>query len=273
MGDRKGGFGMKIAYIGIDLFFPALKELEKQGCEILKIFSCKTDNITEFNIEILAYAEKNKIPYTLQRITKEDISELVRVGCEAIICAGYYYRIPVSDEIPMINIHPTLLPLGGGSWPMPVIILKRHKKSGVTFHKIAEEFDAGDIVLQREFLVEEKENHETYMEKVYGLLPEMISELIQDFSKLYDLAVPQKEGEYWQCPGEDSYTITPDMTVEETDLILRAFYGYECIYQTDTEKYVLIKGKTVKDKGEEEGYFKLKDGYVECANIHSYSEQ
>ena len=51
---------MKIAYIGIDLFFPALKELEKQGCEILKIFNCKTDNITEFNTKIVGYAVKRE---------------------------------------------------------------------------------------------------------------------------------------------------------------------------------------------------------------------
>ena len=255
---------MKIAYIGIDLFFPALKELEKQGCEVLKIFSCKTDNITEFNTQIIAYAVKKRIPYTLQRITKEDIQELVSQGCEAIICAGYYYRIPVSPDVPMLNIHPTLLPIGGGSWPMPIIIMEKHKKSGVTFHKIAEEFDAGDIILQREFLLDEKENHETYMEKVYGLLPEMISQLIKDFKYLYDSATPQGEGQYWQYPEEDMYTIKADSTMEEADLILRAFYGYECIYQGNAERYVLIKGNTVKEKRKGYSYFDLKDGYIEC---------
>lgn len=255
---------MKIAYIGIDLFFPALKELEKQGCEILKIFSCKTDNITEFNTQIVGYAVKKRIPYTLQRITKEDIQELISQGCEAIICAGYYYRIPVSPDVPMLNIHPTLLPIGGGSWPMPIIIMEKHKKSGVTFHKIAEEFDAGDIILQREFLLDEKENHETYMEKVYGLLPEMISQLIKDFKSLYDSATPQGEGQYWECPAEDMYTIKADSTMEEADLILRAFYGYECIYQRDKENYVLIKGNAVKEKRKGYSYFDLKDGYIEC---------
>ena len=262
---------MKIAYIGIDLFFPALRELEKNGCEIVKIFSCKTDNITEFNTQIIDYAIKNKIPYTLQRITKEDICELISWGCEAIICAGYYYRIPVSEDLPMVNIHPTLLPLGGGSWPMPIIILEKHKKSGVTFHKIAQEFDAGDIILQKEFVLEEKENHDTYMDKVYGLLPEMLGELIGNFKQLYEKAVPQGEGEYWQCPEESMYTINADMTIKEADLILRAFYGYECIYRTDTETYVLIKGKAVKEKREGYLYFELKDGYVEYENVTVHS--
>ena len=255
---------MKIAYIGIDLFYPVLISLEQKGCEIAKIFTCKTDNITEFNIKMIDYAKRNNIPYTLNRITKEDISELLNMGVEAIICAGYYYLIPVVEEMPMVNIHPTLLPLGRGTWPMPVIILEKHKKSGVTMHKIAKDFDTGDIILQKEFLLDEEETHTTYMNKVYDLLEDMVEELVEDFSNLYRNAKPQEEGEYWQCPDEKLYTVTEDMTIEEADLILRAFYGYECIYKTKEKSVAIIGGRAVKDKDEKEGfkYFPIKNGYI-----------
>ena len=258
---------MKIAYIGIDLFYPVLIALEKNDCEIEKIFTCKTDNITEFNIQIVDYAKKNNIPYTMDRITKEDIQELLDVGVEAIICAGYYYLKPVMKEMPMVNIHPTLLPTGRGSWPMPRIIKEKHKKSGVTMHKIAKDFDTGDIILQKEFLLDREETHSTYMNKVYELCNEMVEELILDFNNLYQEAKEQSEGEYWEIPDELEYTVTRDMSIEEADLILRAFYGYECIYKSMDKTEKIIAGRVVRDNNniEEFVYLPLKDGYIEIS--------
>ncbi|MBQ3546068.1 MAG: hypothetical protein IJA34_13965 [Lachnospiraceae bacterium] len=256
---------MKIAYIGIDLFYPVLMALEKNGCEIAKIFTCKTDNITEFNVEIIDYAKKNNIPYTMDRITKEDIQELLDVGVEAIICAGYYYLIPVMKEMPMVNIHPTLLPIGRGSWPMPRIIKEKHKKSGVTMHKIEKDFDTGDIILQKEFILDKEETHSTYMNKVYELCNEMVEELILDFNNLYQEAKEQSEGEYWEIPDELEYTVTRDMSIEEADLILRAFYGYECIYKAVDKKEKVMSGRAVRYKKniDEYIYLPIKDGYIE----------
>ncbi len=52
---------MKVAYIGLDLFYPALETLKKLGCEIVEIFTCETDNVTEFNQQICNFAKKNNI--------------------------------------------------------------------------------------------------------------------------------------------------------------------------------------------------------------------
>ena len=145
---------LKIAYIGIDLFFYALQSLVNLGCEVVEIFTCKTDNKTEFNVQICEFAKTNRIPCKMERITKEDILRLKDKGVEFAVCGGYYFRIPWDSELPIVNIHPSLLPVGRGSWPMPQTILKGLKKSGVTVHKIAEGFDEGDILLQREFDVE-----------------------------------------------------------------------------------------------------------------------
>ncbi len=253
---------MKIAYIGIDLFYPALEALEALDCEILEIFTCDTDNITEFNAEITDFADKRNIPCKTSRITRDDIARLLKNGCEMAVCGGYYFKIPADTALPIVNIHPSLLPVGRGSWPMALSILQGDKKSGVTIHKIAEGFDTGDILLQEEFEIAADETHKTFMEKANRLLPEMLKELIQNFGSLWQNAVPQGEGEYWQMPDESQYTITPNMTVEKADLVLRAFYGYECIYDKSGEKTVIVGGRAVKcDKmsGEE---FPLVDGYI-----------
>lgn len=249
---------MKIAYIGIDLFFTALESLVEQNCEIAEIFTCKTDNKTEFNVKICEFARKNGIPCKMTRITVEDVERLKQKGCKMAVCAGYYFKIPWDAGLPIVNIHPSLLPVGRGSWPMPQTILRGMEKSGVTFHKIAEGFDTGDILLQREFLLDKKETLVGFMNKVYALIPQMIKELIENFDSLWVNALPQSGDEYWEAPTREDITVKADMTVREADLILRAFLGYECYYE---DKFEIIGGRAVEGEGVE-NTLPLKDGYI-----------
>ena len=259
---------MKIAYIGIDLFYPALEVLSSM-CEITEIFTCETDNETEFNIKIIEFAEKNSIPYTKSRITKKDIERLKKKGCNAAVCAGYYFKIPADTSLKIVNIHPSLLPVGRGSWPMPQTILRGLEKSGVTIHKIVEEFDAGDILLQEKFALDEKETLVGFMEKVYGLLPDMLKNLVMNFDELYENAVPQEMSEYWEAPKEEDFTIYPETMATEADLILRAFMGYDCIYKTAEEKYILRGGRVVQTPQK----FVIDGGYIKAENIKKYPRQ
>lgn len=236
---------MKIAYAGIDLFYPALETIINQGCEIIKIYTCETDNETEFNLQVIAAARRLGTQWTTQRMVPADIAWLKDQGCEAFICAGYYYRIPVDEALPMVNIHPSLLPVGRGSWPMPVTILKGLKVSGVTIHKMAEDFDTGDILLQQDFGVAPDETLATFMDKVHGILPDMVRQLLKDFYLLYENARPQGDGDYWPAPGPSDWTVTGDMDPEQADRILRAFYGYDCIYENAGRRWLLLRGRLI----------------------------
>lgn len=266
---------MKIAYIGIDLFLPALEHLKKINCEIVEIFTCPTDNFTEFNTGIIAFAQKYSVPCKTERITTEDFDRLLNKGCEAVICAGYYYKIPVYESIPTVNIHPSLLPYGRGSWPMPYDILYGNKKSGVTIHKITSGFDEGEILLQKEFLLSENENHDTLMQKVYDVLIKMLNVLVSDFDFLYFNATSQKgKAIYFPVPDKKMCTVNAKTDVKEADKVFRAFYGYECYYcATDTE-YILIKPfvrESVDDLNHKiYSFFLLNNGYAVCRKENIY---
>lgn len=257
---------MKIVYLGIDLLHPVLCSLLQERCEVMKIFTCRTDNITEFNTDVTATAAAYGIPLTLNRITRQDLQELRKAGCELLVCAGYYYRVPVLDGLPMVNVHPSPLPLGRGAWPMPLIIKKGLSSGGVTMHKMTEEFDCGDILLRESFPIRENETLQTYMEQVFQFVPSMVHSLVTDLPELLMTAVPQGEGEYWPNPVEEDWTVTPDMNVEEADRILRAFYGYECIYKTSRERVELIGGRA--RKGNPQGHvFPVRGGYIYAERI------
>ncbi len=253
---------MKIAYAGFDMLSPAIEALYENGCEIVKIFSNKVDNVTEFNTSITDFAQKHDIPITFDKITLDDLKQLKESGVDALICAAYYYRVPILQNFKMINIHPSVLPLGRGAWPTAYAILNDIKHLGVTFHKMEEGFDTGDIILQKSFEISSGETHKTLMRKIHTLLPSMIKELLADFSALYDNAKKQEIGEYWDCPDEKDYVITSDTPFEKADKILRAFYGFFTVYKDGNISYRLLNAKAVKGDNSNEK-FKIKDGYIE----------
>ena len=234
---------MKTAYVGIDILYPVLKSLYDTGCEIVKIFTCDTDNVTEFNTATISFAKEHGIPLQTERITKAHLYELVDMGCDFVLFGGYYHVIPVIDELRIVNTHPALLPLGRGAWPMPLTILKGLTESGVTMHRMVKALDEGDIILQEKIPVYPGDDLMTLTRRQWSVIPGMVQALVSDFDNLWNNATPQTgHAEYWEMPTADDFTITDEYTCEQADLILRAFYSYECYY-IDTKsgkKYELI---------------------------------
>jgi methionyl-tRNA formyltransferase/glycosyltransferase involved in cell wall biosynthesis len=64
-------------------------------------------------------------------ILKSEILSLPKLGC--------------------MNIHPSLLPKFAGPAPITAVLLANEHESGVTFHKMTDLIDGGDIYLQRQF--------------------------------------------------------------------------------------------------------------------------
>ncbi len=252
---------MKIAYAGFDLLYPMLESLYINGCEVVKIFTNKVDGVFEHNEKVVSFAKEHNIPVTTDKITLSDLEELKSQGVEALFCAAYYHLVPILPDFKMVNVHPSLLPFGRGSWPMPLCILNGVKESGVTFHKMAESFDSGDIILQKSFDIDENEDLHSFMEKAYMLIPPMVSELFSDFDTYFDNAKEQGYGEFQQAPDEYDYVITKDTDFFDADRITRAFYGFYTIYNDGETDYKLRFYKAIKGDNTDEK-FKIKDGFL-----------
>ena len=234
---------MQIAYLGYDLLFPCLTALEESGCRVMEVFSFPTDDEFEFHREVESFARQRGIPFTLERIRLEDIHRLKDAGCEAVFCAGYLYRVPVDHSLPLVNVHPALLPVGRGAWPMPVTILRGLRESGVTLHKMEAGFDTGDILLQEAVPVAPEEDLESLTEKLRMAGARLCHQMAGDFSRIWASARPQGPGEYWPDPQKADYTITEETAPQETDRILRAFFGYECFLKVGEEERRLVRGR------------------------------
>lgn len=233
---------MKVAYAGFDLLYPCLEELEQTGCQVAQIFTYPTDQVYEFNRDVVSFARQRDIPWTDRPITAEDLYALLDQGCQALISAGYIYRIPTSTPMRCANVHPALLPVGRGPWPMPCTILKGLKKSGVTIHKVAAGFDTGDILVQEPFPVAAEDTLETMTETIRTLAPRLLRRTVEDFDRLWEKAVPQGAGEYWPEPAEEERTFTPWDRAERVDRIVRAFAGYGSVLRLGERSITVVRG-------------------------------
>lgn len=253
---------MNIVYLGIDLLHPVLEALLQEGCHVTRVFTCPTDNVTEFNTAVIATAQAHGIPWTASRLTGQDL-QACRNSCDLLVCAGYYYRVPVTEDFPMVNFHPAPLPMARGGWPMPWILLRGLPEGGITVHKMAARLDEGDILMEKTFPIRPGETLESYMQQVYDRVPELVHRLVTDLPGVLARAQPQGKGCYWPMPTERDWTVRPDMDVEQADRILRAFYGYECIYDSGEERTELIRGRAAA--GENQGRpFPVQGGYLQA---------
>jgi phosphoribosylglycinamide formyltransferase-1 len=85
----------------------------------------------------------------------------------------------------ILNVHPSLLPKFAGGMNMDVhkaVLDAGETESGMTIHKVTEEVDAGEIVLQKSVPVEAGDTAETLKEKVQALEKEWYPKVVKMFA-------------------------------------------------------------------------------------------
>jgi len=217
---------MKIAYCGYDFFSECLRTLLSRGDDVYRVFTFKCDNSFDYNQYITKICRQYSLPLSDRPIDQKILEQLQREGCELLITAGYRYKIPdlSATGIKGINLHPTLLPVGRGPWPLPWTILSGQKHSGVTIHKLSAEFDAGDILMQNDFALEANENLESLSAKSQILAKAMLTNLVENFADFWQAARPQ-EGDHsdWPRPSVADRTLDWSAGVTQLDRHCRAF--------------------------------------------------
>ena len=229
---------LRIVYCGADFYANCLELLlDRQDVQVIKVFVGASERGNQSK-EVVKLAKEHDVPYVFDPISEHDITSLFsEQGCDYILSAAYPTLIP-NGSYRGINLHPTLLPVGRGAWPFPKLILDDYKESGVTLHKLSDRFDAGDIVLQKRFLLDENETLDTLIEKCKMLGPELIREWLDHSETLWDAAKPQGKGEYWKRLPSEAWTINFYRTPKEIDRTIRAFGSYGVIIKHGKRKWI-----------------------------------
>tara|TARA_B100000674_G_C37875002_1_gene931526 strand:- start:201 stop:767 length:567 start_codon:yes stop_codon:yes gene_type:complete len=126
----------------------------------------------------LSYAKFNKIKnYVYEKklsLFEKEAIKLIKKFKINVICLAGFMRIltPLfltKVKIPVLNIHPSLLPLLKGLNTHARAIKAKHKYSGCTVHFVNSQLDAGEIIIQKRIKILKKDTPKTLEKKILKL--------------------------------------------------------------------------------------------------------
>lgn len=179
---------MRILFMGTPEFaVPCLDRMNKEH-EVIGIYT-KVDKVNKRGgkityLPVKQYGIEHNIPiYQPTSLKTEEIEkEIKELNPDLIVVVAYGKIIPKNIiDIPkygIINVHSSLLPKYRGAAPINAAIINGETKTGVTIMYIAEELDAGDIIVTRETEITEEETFLTLHDKLKELGAEALSEAV-----------------------------------------------------------------------------------------------
>ena len=94
----------------------------------------------------------------------------------ALVCAfGQMIREPLLSELPILNVHPSLLPRWRGAAPIERAIMAGDQRTGVSIMRLTEGLDSGPVALREEVEIGAEDDFETLSERLAGLGGELLA--------------------------------------------------------------------------------------------------
>lgn len=219
---------MKIAYFGGDMFYPCMESILKNGHEIIALFTNKQNpQVYNETHHVYQQAKLLGIPIYYSKPTDKSLRDLKKNNCDLILSAGYAYKVPKWEETGIkyaVNVHLSLLPIGAGPAPLPYVIVKGHKRTGCTLHKISQEWDAGDVLLQKSLPLFGNENLEDLFCNSQKMAVNLVDHFLNSPDTYWKNGTPQSmdDREYWPMPGALDFKANFADDLETIDRCLRA---------------------------------------------------
>lgn len=235
---------MDFVFFGYDFSLNALMRLLNDGHKLAGLYTFPCDGIFSHNAQIKELAKTQGIEPVEGKITPIEIEGFIKQGVKLFIAFGYKYKIPPIDEkrAYAINVHPSHLPRVRGIMPMPWILLKEPEAAGITAHQMTQKYDAGKILYQERFPVDETTDIEILSSRCALAGAEILSELLKDIPGYWKKAKPQNEKQASEYPEPDDAFRTFDWKkpVKDTLRLSRAFGHYGCLAHVDGKRMVVF---------------------------------
>ena len=193
---------MRVIFMGTpQIAVPALETLINSKHEVIAVIT-QPDQKSGRGMSVrFSPVKEVAIEHGIECLQPESINDeavldmLEQKHADIFAVAAYAQKIPgrLLEMAPYgcINLHPSLLPKYRGSGPLRGPILNGDEYTGVTIMKLVEQWDAGDILMQRSFAMDTKETSETLEGKCKILGAQMMLETIDGLEKGTITPVPQ----------------------------------------------------------------------------------
>src|SRR6185436_9132178 len=107
-----------------------------------------------------------------ESVNRDDAIERIRAADPelGVVCAfGQLIREPLLSELPMLNVHPSLLPRWRGAAPIERTIMAGDAQTGVTIIRVGAGFDSGPIALADAVSIEPGEDFGSLSDRLADL--------------------------------------------------------------------------------------------------------
>ena len=168
-----------------------------------------------------------------------------------------------------------LLLVGRGRAPIPWAILKKLKRTGVTFFKIDCGVDSGPIIIQDEIIIDREETAKTLYKKAelshVNIIKRLIPALHND--DFYLEEQNQKNATYWPKRTPEDGKINTKASIENALLLIRAltkpYPG--AFYFENNKKIIIWSAEKVLKKIDKYKYIDFYDGILQI-NSFTYEK-
>ena len=203
-----------------DFFLPS-KEFSYIKSYNLPEIKVKSANSEEFKRELLALNPDIVLVGTWSEKLKKDIVQLPKIA--------------------MINAHPSLLPKYRGPNPYLQTIWHREEKSGITFHLMNENFDAGAILLQKSVEIKPDDTGKELKERTVLAARSAVTELLNMLADDFIIPVDQSEerATYYKQITNDDVMLDFKKSAEEVSAHIRAFHPWSKTFFEHKTKFFI----------------------------------
>lgn len=222
------GYKKRILFIGMpDTAFVTLHALHGAKTNIVAVVTPAKNHPASLTFcnyaQNLGYdiicPEKNiNEPEVVERIKKLDVDLAVVTSYSQ----KFSKELLNTTKDGFINVHPSLLPEYRGANPYTYVILNNEQHTGVTIHKMDDDFDTGDILMQNAIQI----LHNDTLGTLFNKLNRISAELLIQFLIVYEnngmpKGINQKE---LPAPKNYSYKILPESEQVQIDWTKSAEY-------------------------------------------------
>ena len=239
-------------FVSGGLGFKVLNHLKESKHSIQCVF---TDSNSK---EIIDTANDKQLPiFTGNPRNKRAIKFIDAYELDIILTINYLFLIErslFSKAKFAVNIHGSLLPKYRGRTPHVWAIINNEPKTGVTAHLIDEGCDTGDIVKQKDVIIDDTDTGADILEKFNKIYVPLVDEILVDFERGSIKPLPQnnKNATFFGKRTPDDGKINWDWQKERIRNWVRAqaypYPGAFTYYEGLNEK-VIIDEVVFSDRG------------------------
>ena len=266
---------LKVVFMGTPEFaLPAIDAIEKN----FNLIACYTQpsrpagrgqKVSHSYIKKFCIKKNIKVFTPENFKKKEEIENLKEINCDILVVAAYGIILPKKIlSIPKygaINIHASLLPRWRGAAPIQYAILKGDKKTGITIMQMNEKLDAGDILLQKEITIENKnvKNIHDELAKIGAELIIKILKKIENNENIKSIIQNESKVTYAKKISSNESKIIWKNTGKE---ILRQIKALGAWFITDKQRIKIFEAEISSSNEKTPGLIIDKNFSITCGN-------